>query len=150
MPSLTLSLAPSGDLAMQGNHYPITELGIKRLVERVAAVAKEEMQYGECEVVYHKTVEFHGRSCTVIEVTHPVPRPYFQFHVARIYIDDELQLPIGVESYDWPATDGDDPILKEQYAYLDLKMNVGFTDADFDPNNPEYLFPKTDVAQRDK
>ena len=28
----------------------------------------------------------------------------------------------------------------EEYNYLNLKINVGLTDADFDANNPEYNF----------
>ena len=31
--------------------------------------------------------------------------------------------------------------LLESYSYLDLKTNVGLTDADFDTKNPEYNFP---------
>jgi hypothetical protein len=28
----------------------------------------------------------------------------------------------------------------EEYTYMDIKLNNGFTDADFDDNNPNYGF----------
>ncbi len=49
-----------------------------------------------------------GRSaeCTVLVVTHPVPRPYFDFHVAEIFIDDKLNIPVRYAAYTWPAQAG--------------------------------------------
>ena len=78
--------------------------------------------------------------CTCIQVMHPVPRRNFLFYVARIFVDDELNLPIRYEAYDWPSKQGEPPKLIEQYTYLDLKLNNGFTDADFDIRNPQYGF----------
>ena len=31
-------------------------------------------------------------------------------------------------------------ILLEEYTYTDIKLNNGFTDADFDDHNPKYNF----------
>jgi hypothetical protein len=76
----------------------------------------------------------------MIQVVHPVPRRNFLFNVARIYLDDELQIPIRYEAYDWPEQQGADPVLLEEYTYLNLKLNQGFTDADFDVHNPNYGF----------
>ncbi len=50
-------------------------------------------------------------------------------------------MPIRYEQYDWSGVAGDRPELVEQYTYLDLKLNVGLTDADFDKRNPSYSFP---------
>ncbi len=35
---------------------------------------------------------------------------------------------------------GGQPQLLEEYTYLNVKLNVGLTDADFDDKNPEYNF----------
>ena len=51
-----------------------------------------------------------------------------------------FNIPIRYIAYDWPAVEGDQLKVIEEYNYLNLKMNVGLTDADFDPNNPEYNF----------
>ena len=55
-------------------------------------------------------------------------------------MDDELQLPIRYASYDWPAAPGQEPPLLEEYTYLNMKVNVGLTDADFDRGNKDYGF----------
>ena len=75
-----------------------------------------------------------------LQVVHPVPRKEFRFHLARIYVDRELNLPIRYESYGWPQRQGEKPPLLEEYTYLNLKLNNGFTDRDFDKSNASYNF----------
>jgi hypothetical protein len=78
--------------------------------------------------------------CTCLQVLHPQRRPELDFHVARIFIDDRLGIPVRYEAYDWPAAEGSQPQLIEAYTYLDVQVNVGLTDADFDHENAEYNF----------
>jgi len=136
----TVSLDPNGPIAMQGNRYPITEIGMLTLVQRMLEVAERETQYGECEVHFFPGAKINGSSCTCIQVMHPVPRRNFIFHLARIFIDDELNLPVRYEAYGWPSRPGGKPVLEEEYTYLNVKLNNGFTDADFDIRNPNYQF----------
>jgi LysM repeat protein len=58
------------------------------------------------------------------------------FYAGRlvVWIDDELQLPLQIDLYDHEGQ------LYEHYEHHDLKVNVGLTDADFDPKNPAYRF----------
>ncbi len=142
MPYVTAAVDPSGELAMEGNHYPLTEIGFKTMLQRLIEVARDDMHHGECEVKYFPGAKVNGRAATMIQVTHPVRRPYFLYHVARIFVDDELQLPIRYAAYDWPEESGGDPRLIEEYTYLDLKLNVGLADWDFDHRNESYLFRK--------
>ena len=133
-------LDPTAKLAMRGNRYPITETGVEVLTRRLIEVAQKDRQYGECEVQFFNGAKINGRVCTCIEVVHPVPRRNFLFHLARIFVDKEFNLPIRYESYDWPKEAGGAPELLEEYTYLNLKLNNGFTDADFDIKNPSYKF----------
>lgn len=137
----TVSLKPTGPVAMKGQRYPITEVGVLNLIRRLVEVGEKDLQYGECEVKFFEGAKINDRSCTCIHVLHPVPRRNFLFHVARIFVDDELNLPVRYESYDWPKQPGGEPELIEEYTYLNLKLNNGFTDLDFDPKNPNYNFP---------
>ena len=57
-----------------------------------------------------------------------------------------MNIPIRFEAYDWPGAAGQ-PQLIEEYTYVNLKLNNGFTDADFDIRNPNYGF-KTVVQQQ--
>ena len=133
-------LKPNGIVAMQDNRYPITEIGVSNLIDRLIEVGKQDRNFGECEVHFYKNAKVNKRVCTLIEVIHPKPRTNFRFHKARIYIDDELQVPIRYEAYQWPKVEGEEPPLDEAYTYLDMKLNVGLTDADFDYRNPNYRF----------
>jgi hypothetical protein len=78
--------------------------------------------------------------CTWFEVVHPAQRSFFRFHLARIFVDDRLNIPIRYEAYAWPDTPGGSPELIEEYTYLDLKLNNAFSDEDFSIWNPAYHF----------
>ena len=80
----------------------------------------------------------NDRPCTSIEVVHPVPRNNFRFHLLRVFIDEELKVPIRYELYGWPRQPGGPAELVEEYTYVNLKLNNGYGDADFDPRNPRY------------
>ncbi|HEX3872387.1 MAG TPA: DUF1571 domain-containing protein [Pirellulales bacterium] len=136
----TVSLDPLGSFAMTGNRHPVTELGVRHLAARLIEVGEHDTKFGECEVKTIPNAKVNGRDCTCLQVVHPTPRKDFLFHIARIYIDNELNLPIRHEAYDWPIEAGAQPLLVEEYTYLNLKLNNGFTDVDFDVANPNYQF----------
>jgi hypothetical protein len=136
----TLELDPGGSLAMRGNRYPLTEAGLRNLNERLIQSWEFETGYGESEVQTFQGAKVDKRPCTCIQVTHPVPRKTFQFHVARVFVDDKWQIPVRCEFYDWPHRQGEAPALVGEYTYTQLEFNRGFTDADFDPANPRYGF----------
>lgn len=131
-------LDPEGRLAMAGQKYPIMKMGFRTLMAELATVGTNDLAFGECEV-QTKQSAINGRACTLIEVVHPVPRQNFRFHKAEIFIDNEMKLPIRYAAYMWPANPGEAPPLEEAYTYLNIELNKGFTDADFDKNNPEYF-----------
>jgi hypothetical protein len=136
----TVSLKPDGLIAMRNQRYPLTEIGLSNMVRRMLEVAQHDMNYGECEVKFFPGAKINDRTCTCIQVMHPTPRKNFLFHVARIFVDDELNVPVRYESYDWPKEAGAAPELIEEYTYLNVKLNNGFTDEDFDIRNPRYRF----------
>ena len=53
-------------------------------------------------------------------------------------MDNELQIPIHYEAYDWPEQQDGQAVLLEQYTYRDIKLNVGLDDTDFQHTNPKY------------
>lgn len=129
-------LNPDGILAMQGQRYPITEIGIEnlvdKLIERATRDRKNDPEALTTQVRFIEGAKINGRSCMVIEVTHPVQKPYYDFHIAQVFIDDQLQVPVRYAAYVWPTTPGGKPELDEAYTYLDMKLNVGLSDNDFD------------------
>jgi len=136
----TVQLLPTSAMAMAGQRYPITELGIANLTKRLIEVGEHDKQFGECDVKFFQGAKVNGRDCTMIKVTHPVPRRNFLFYIAQIYLDNQLNMPIRYEAYEWPEKEGGAPVLLESYTYMNLQINPGLTDADFDPHNPAYGF----------
>ena len=133
-----LEIDPNGNLAMKGQKYPITKLGLRNLTSELIDVATNDVQFQECEVRTAQT-NINGRSVTLLEVVHPVPRQNFRFHKAEVFIDNELHVPVRYAAYLWPQNPGEAPPLEEAYTYINLKVNNGFTNADFDKENPEYF-----------
>ena len=135
-------LDPNGRLAMAGQRYPISEVGIENLIVKLLEKGTRDRKHGECDVQFHPKTTINGRTCTMIQVTHPYPRPHFEFHIARIFIDDELNIPIRYAAYEWPKKPGEKPPLLEEYTYLKMKLNKQFKNIEFDSENPNYFVRK--------
>lgn len=135
-----ISLDPNGAMAMKGQKHPITSVGIRNLTEKLIKLHEDELQYQECEVTVNPSVPIITRNTTMVQVVHPTPRKTFKNHVARIFIDNELHVPIHYDAYSWPTENGGQPLLEESYTYQNLKLNNNFTGRDFDPNNNPDIF----------
>lgn len=145
---IKLSLDPTGFMAMQGNRYPITEIGFKNLVRQLLVRSEWVQQEGGADVTFVESFKVGERDCILIQV-----RPYatnkenissdtkLDFTLAEIAMDKELQIPLRYASYGIPAKGQDTPPLLEEYTYFDVELNVGLTEKDFDASNPEYSFP---------
>lgn len=136
---VTTRIKPDSDTAMSGNRYPLTEFGMQNLVLRLIEVVREDISINaETEVQFYNDATIDGRSCTGIEVRHPVYDSRLRFHTAKVFVDNALKVPVHYEAHGWPKEEGGEPPLMEQYTYRDIKLNVGFSDRDFDPANPDY------------
>lgn len=134
-------LDPDGFLAMKGNRYPIYDAGLENLALKLIEKAERDRAAGDCEVRYMEGAKINKRSCMVIEVKHPQQKAPYEFYLAKVYIDDELQIPIRFVSYDWPKG-GSKPKILEEYTYVNVQLNVGLTDSDFSISNPAYNFAR--------
>lgn len=137
-------LKPDGPIAMRGRLHPLTFIGIENLIVKLIERGERERKFPECDVRFIKGAKINGRVCTVLEVEHPVQRQHFEFNLAQIFIDDELQIPIRYAAYLWPTEPSErrpDPnLVIEEYTYLNVKINQDLTDADFRRDNPNYNF----------
>lgn len=126
-------------IARRESRHPITELDIRRLLERLIEQVVVDMSIDSdatnTQVRFFKNAKVDGRGCTRIEVLHPKTQKGLEFYLANVYVDDQLHVPIRIEGYDWPKSDGQLPPLIEEYTYTKLRLNVGLTDADFSPSN---------------
>jgi Protein of unknown function (DUF1571) len=136
----TMPLPPNGMLAMRGQRYPITEIGIENLMVKLIERGETARRYPDVTCNFRKNAKVKDRVCTVLEVTQPNRHPELDFYQAQVFIDDTYNLPIRYIAFDWPTQQGEPLVVIEEYNYLDLKVNVGLVDADFDPKNPQYNF----------
>jgi len=132
-----VSLDPEGMIAMRGQKYPITSVGLRNLVTKFLERSKKDLKFAECEVSFDPNQTVEGRPATLIQVTHPQPRQDFYCHVSRMFLDNELRVPLHYDAYMWPRTPGERPPLEESYTYRNLKLNNGFGARDFEKDNPE-------------
>jgi hypothetical protein len=136
----TLNLDPRSRMAMEENRHPITDAGIGHLIDEVSARWAAEMKHGETAVTIQRNAMVGDRRCTMIESKHPAYHPSYLFHKVKVYIDHEHKLPIRFEAYDWPRRAGAQAELVEEYTYVNLKLDGGLGERDFDPGNPSYSF----------
>ena len=138
----TVWINPTGVIAMRNQRYPITDLGIENLVLKLIERGELDKAAGrrDCEVTFHENAKINGRKCTLLQVKNAEATENLDFHMAQIFIDDELNVPIRHVAYDFPPKAGDPLPVIEEYTYLNLKINVGLTDKDFDHTNEEYNF----------
>lgn len=139
---MRISLEPSGSLAMEGNLYPVTMIGMRNLLVQILEKGTRDLKREKGIVTLKRGLKLNDRTVTMIESVHPKRADHFDYHIARIYLDEELGLPVGYEGYFWPEKNGDPPVLLEKYFYSEIKVNTGLTDSDFDPANTGYEFPK--------
>jgi hypothetical protein len=136
----TVALSPESEEVRSESRHSITDIGLRNMLKIIIGRWEEESKYGECEVQYYPRAKLDQRECLVIECRHPRPRKQFKFHISRLFIDRETNLPVRSENYGFPTQPNAKPPLLEEYTYSGLRTNVQLTDRDFDRNNPEYKF----------
>ncbi|WP_372895751.1 DUF1571 domain-containing protein [Stieleria sp.] len=140
----TLWLDPTGMLAMAGQRYPIYEIGITGLVEKLIERGQKDLDNPDVTVTITRDHEFDSRMCDLIKAQRSQPGGgEDDFSLAEIVYDPERLLILSYRSFGWPDPDAPDDQLPlvESYEYRDLKTNVGLTDKDFDITNESYTFP---------
>lgn len=140
---MTVSLESTSMLAMRGQRYPITELGITRLLEKLIERGSDDQGDPNVTVIKNEGHVFDGRKLTLLQIkrSHPSERED-DFSSAELVLDRERNVVVSFRSFGWPNESNPEPPLIESYEYHDLKLNVGLNDIDFDTTNPDYTFKK--------
>ena len=135
---VTVKLDPDSAAALRESRYPITELGLdsiyQRLIDQTLADIRNDPAGENSRVTFFREASVNNRPCLHVQVVHPMRQVGFTYHLANIYLDSELHMPIRIEIYDWPDEEEDGPALQEEYTLTRLRLNVGLTDADFSPS----------------
>ncbi|MFC1853816.1 DUF1571 domain-containing protein, partial [candidate division CSSED10-310 bacterium] len=179
---VTVSLNPTGSMAMKDNHHPIFDAGLGSTINLVVRGLKTGLERNEVNVVYQGKKKLENRPVYVFQgifpkrcegTTYQVKKgeslwdiakafnkdmyvilsnnegisdpydltagqqilvPHYYCQKITVYLDVEWGIPLKLLVYDWKGN------LYENYEYKQLKINVGLTDKDFDPDNSDYKF----------
>jgi len=137
----TLELAPTSTDVMAENKYPITQIGMKNLLNTIIKQWETEADFAAVTTQKRAGSKLPtGETCTVFEAVHEKPFKEFKFHTTRLWVEDETGLAIGVQQLAFPGKNDKEPPLVEEYFYGKLKANAKLTDTDFDRSNSSYAF----------
>jgi outer membrane lipoprotein-sorting protein len=133
--AVTVSLDPQSPRARKGSRHAITEVGIGKLLDLITENASRGMQRNELIVEDRgQHLAFDRPSQRYILHFPADPAKGYYCMSAIIDVDHEYLLPVYAEIFDWHGQ------LIERYGYLDVRLNPGLTDVDFDSKNPAYGF----------
>ena len=136
-PDITVNLKPRSSLAMRDNRHPVTEAGIGNVIKLITRDVRrgEARPQDGVRFVDHGYETVHGAKSRCVEAIMPADAESgYYAHRAKICVDQRTELPNRVLIWDHTNT------LVEDYAFAGIQVNVGLTDADFDPDNPTYGF----------
>jgi hypothetical protein len=127
-----VSVSPDDERARRTSRHRITEAGLGWLIQQFATGWKVEEKLGKTQVRIG-AYQYAKRRCTRVELTHTSNEGGRILHYRNVlYFDQQNDLPIRVENYDWPKKPGQPAELVEVYSYVNLRLNIGVPDAAFD------------------
>lgn len=125
------SLDPKGFIALRSSRHPIMESDfgfiLRMIQQNVRKAQKEKSAVIDCL----GEAEIGGRKVRKYRAEFPKGRGFIN-HIIHLSVDDETDLPMRIEMYDW------DEKLVESYTFTNLKINTGLKDSDFDTENDSY------------
>ena len=71
----TVTIPPDGMLAMRGQRYPMTEIGVENLIEKLIERGERARELPDVQCEFRKNARVQDRTCTVLQVTQPTKTP---------------------------------------------------------------------------
>ncbi|MEW6358084.1 MAG: DUF1571 domain-containing protein [Planctomycetota bacterium] len=132
--NVSVAMDVHGREARKNARSPITEGGMINSIRTFIRYVEMGKQNRDGRLRYLGSETFDGRQVHVI-LRILDERPDYPAYLTFLYIEKERLLPVKSVGYDW------DHKLLWLYTTVDLKLNVGLSDKDFDPDNDGYNYP---------
>jgi len=132
---ITRNLDPGHPGLMADNLRPVTSTGIGYLLEIVAINIRTAIKMDELVFSERGEETLYGRNTRVLEVVFPNQR-LLDYNGYRFVINQDVESKLLIRIR---VSDLDNQLI-EDYGYENLNLDARLTDADFDPENPEYHF----------
>lgn len=130
----TAQREPGGPDAMKNTLRPVSRFGFLRGLESLLDVYRTAADRGELEQSFGGYAQVDGRE-TLVLVRELPARDDYPAARTLTYIDIDRLIPICIEGYNW---DGE---FSCRYVYRDVKLNVGLTTEDFQPEANDLQSP---------
>ncbi len=129
------NLDPSDPELMANELRPVTSTGIGYLLEAVTLNMRKAINAGELTFSEKGQETVYGRNTQAFEVIFPKEKVK-AYDGWRFVINQDVKskILVRIRTYDRYGQ------LTEYYGYENIDLKAPLTDADFDPNNPEYHF----------
>lgn len=130
---MPVTLPIDSDIARRGTNHYITDLGLKFLFRTIEADYRKAAPKNHQQRINHGIVMLEGVRVYKMESILPRDKSlgYYCYRIIH-YIDFMNSLEVKAEMFDW------NNVMWESYHYTQIKPTPGFTERDFDPDNPEY------------
>lgn len=139
---VTTSLALDSALLKSKTNYGPQDWGITQLLEELILVLQEEVKHAEVHVEYFEGAKVGDRLAYGARIVNPIRRQGLQFYQAVVLIDNELQLPVYYQTFDWPVKPGQPALLLEEFTISQLEFNVALEERHFHHKYEGYGFNK--------
>jgi hypothetical protein len=126
-----MSIDTNDPRVVEHSRHTIHEAGLGPLIEQTIKHMDMENKLGKSQV---KMAEYtcNNRRAIRIDTVRTERLPQFYCYRSVLYLDAESKLPLRTENYDWPRAGGPaDGDLLEMFSFVDMRLNVGLTDQDF-------------------
>jgi hypothetical protein len=130
---IAVTMSQESFLAGRGTNHLVTELGLKYLLDLVVKDFTKGYPLNEIARKNRGVTSLDGTRVYVTEYTMPDDKKkgYYCYKIV-LYTDFVRSILVKSDVYLW------DDQLYESYYYTDITLDPKFTDADFDPKNPDY------------
>jgi outer membrane lipoprotein-sorting protein len=129
---INLSLDPWGKTAMKGCRHSILESDFGYMISMLRKNCEKAQKSSKFKIEFLGNHNIDGIKSHFYKFTFPDEKNYYG-KIIKLYVYENIGLPIKFIVYD-------DKRLIEEYKFLNLKINNGFTTKDFDVDNPDYEF----------
>lgn len=129
----TLRLDPEGTLAMLKNHHSLRNSGMEKIITLIKSDYARAKEKNLDAIRFMGEGRIDGKKVWIVEGCFPENQGFYA-HRVSIYFCPTVKLPLKISIY------GASGQLMEEYVFRNLKINVGLTENDFSPSNPEYSY----------
>jgi len=136
-PDITLCLDPLTAQSMSEARHPVHDVGMGQLIKFIAYNAQRAEANPTDRVAFwdYGRQLVHGQPSRCMEGVMPAKKDSGYYgHRARVCVSEATGLPTRTTIWDHRN------LMVEDMIFADVKLNVGLTDKDFDPENPAYNF----------